>query len=83
MLPQTETMMQFPYKTVFDEPWDDEWADDWHQVSEIFDTIARLENQFNQLSVSVLRELTQKKMILDLQRYVYSLSKVIIEKYTF
>ena len=70
-----------PYKTVFDEPWDYEWAEDWSKISEIFTTIDDLERQFNGLEVSVLRELTQRKLILDLQKYAYSLSKVIVDKY--
>jgi len=71
----------FPYKTVMDEPWDALWAEDWHKIEEIFDTIANLEGLFNSLEVSILREFTQKKLILDLQKYAYSLSKVIREKF--
>lgn len=70
-----------PYKTVFDEEWDFEWAADWNKVSAIFTTIDDLERQFGALDVSVLRELTQRKLILDLQKYAYSLSKVIVDKY--
>ena len=72
----------FPYKTVYDENWDREWAEDWRKIEEIFATINRLESLFNGLQVSVSRELTQKKLILDLQKYAYSLSKVICEKYS-
>lgn len=74
--------LTFPYKTVFDEPWDYEWAEDWSKISEIFDTIDRLEELFEDLNVSYLRQLTQQKIIIDLQKYAYSLSKIISDKYT-
>jgi hypothetical protein len=73
---------QFPYKTVNDEPWDSEWANDWQKIRAIFDHIDALEDLFNQLDVSILRELTQKKIIIDLQKYAYSLSKIIDQKYS-
>lgn len=73
--------MVFPYTTVFDETWDEEWAKDWHKITEIFENIDQLEELFDGLDVSILRELTQKKLIIDLKKYAYSLSKVIIEKY--
>lgn len=72
----------FPYKTVAGEPWDEEWAKDWHQVVEIFDNIDRLEELFNGLHVSDLRELSQKQLIINLRKYAYSLHKLILEKYS-
>ncbi len=71
----------FPYKTLYDEAWDSEWAEDWGKIREIFQIIDRLDTLFQKLDVSVLRELTQQKLILDLKKYAYSLSKVIEEKY--
>ena len=82
MFSQQVNGVVFPYKTVYDEPWDQEWAHDWRKIEEIFKTIQHLEELFGSLSVSILREMTQKKLILDLETYAYSLSKVIIEKYS-
>ncbi|MHA1672655.1 MAG: hypothetical protein ACTSYI_03425 [Promethearchaeota archaeon] len=73
--------MVFPYTTVYDEVWDEEWSEDWRKITDIFETIDHLEDLFEGLEVSVLRELTQQKLILDLKRYAYSLSKVIIDKF--
>ena len=82
MMSQQTNGMVFPYKTVYDEQWDQEWSDDWRKMEEIFKTIHNLEELFGSLHVSILREITQKKLILDLQQYAYSLSKVIVEKYS-
>ncbi len=80
MLGQTQKMI-FPYKTAYDEQWDETWAADWKKISDIFDLIDELESTFNTLEVSVLRELSQKKLIIDLQKYAYSLSIYIKNKY--
>jgi len=77
---QTQKMI-FPYKTAYGEQWDENWAADWKKISEIFDLIDELEATFNTLEVSVLRELSQKKLIIDLQKYCYSLSIWIQNKY--
>ena len=77
---QTQKMI-FPYKTAYDEQWDENWAADWKKISEIFDLIDELEATFDTLEVSVLRELSQKKLIIDLQKYAYSLSVWIQNKY--
>jgi hypothetical protein len=77
---QTQKMI-FPYKTAYDEQWDENWAADWKKISEIFDLIDELEATFNTLEVSILRELSQKKLIIDLQKYAYSLSLWIKKKY--
>ena len=61
--------------------WDEEWAIDWINITEIFNTIEKLENLFDEMDVSILRQLSQKKLILGLQHYAYSLSKVIEQKY--
>ena len=79
--PPTQTLI-FPYKTVQDEKWDQEWSEDWVKIRAIFDHIDALEDLFNSLDVSILRELTQKKIIIDLQKYAYSLSKMIEIKYS-
>ena len=73
--------MVFPYTTVYDEVWDEEWSEDWRKITDMFATIDHLEDIFKGLEVSILRDLTQQKLILDLKKYAYSLSKVIIEKF--
>jgi hypothetical protein len=50
-------------------------------VVEIYSTIEHLEHLFDQLNVSELRKLTQKQLIINLQKYAYSLLKIIAEKY--
>ena len=77
---QTQKMI-FPYKTAYDETWDEAWANDWKKIHEIFDIVDELEAIFNTLEVSILRELSQKKLIIDLQKYAYSLSVWIQQKY--
>ncbi|MBD3253661.1 MAG: hypothetical protein GF383_01130 [Candidatus Lokiarchaeota archaeon] len=61
---------------------DKEWARDWNVIVEIFDTIDRLEEQFKKLDVSYLREVQQKILILNLEKYAWSLQNYIIEKYS-
>lgn len=61
---------------------DDEWASDWQVIVSIFATIDELEKQFKQLEVNYLREIQQKILILNLQKYAYSLQEYIIEKYS-
>ena len=61
---------------------DDEWASDWQVIVSIFNTIDRLEKQFKKLNVSYLREIQQKILILNLQKYAFSLQEYIIEKYS-
>ena len=61
---------------------DDEWASDWQVIVSIFATIDKLEKQFKQLDVNYLREIQQKILILNLQKYAYSLQEYIIEKYS-
>jgi hypothetical protein len=71
----------YPMTTIYDETWDEEWARDWKKIVEIFATVDHLERLFNSLTVSYLRELSQKQIILHLQKYAYSLSKDLIQKY--
>lgn len=62
---------------------DREWHDDWARIVEIFRTIEHLEAIFNSMenSVSAMRDLTQKKIIVELKKYAFSLSRYITEKY--
>ena len=61
---------------------DVEWANDWKTIVEIFDTIDRLKSLFKQLDVSYLREVEQKILILNLEKYACSLQNYIIAKYS-
>jgi hypothetical protein len=61
---------------------DEEWANDWNVIVNIFDTIDHLKGLFDNLDVSYLRELQQNILILNLEKYAWSLQKYIIEKYS-
>jgi hypothetical protein len=61
---------------------DEEWAKDWHIIVSIFEKIDELENLFSNLDVSYLREIQQKILILNLEKYGWSLQNYIIEKYS-
>ncbi len=61
---------------------DYEWANDWKIIVKIFDTIDNLKSLFKQLDVPYLREVQQKIMILNLEKYAWTLQNYIIEKYS-
>ena len=61
---------------------DIEWRNDWQIIVKIFETIDELKSQFKKLDVSYLREVQQKILILNLEKYVWSLQNYIIEKYS-
>lgn len=61
---------------------DYEWANDWKTIVGIFDTIDYLKSLFKKLDVPYLREIQQKVLILNLEKYAYSLQDYIIEKYS-
>ncbi|MHA1803444.1 MAG: hypothetical protein ACTSU4_02795 [Promethearchaeota archaeon] len=61
---------------------DDDWARDWSTIVEIFRLIDELKEQFDRLEVSYLRELQQKILILNLEKYTWSLQNYILEKYS-
>ncbi|MFX0040108.1 MAG: hypothetical protein ACFFCY_14240 [Promethearchaeota archaeon] len=61
---------------------DFEWAQDWKVIVEIFDTIDKLKSMFKKLDVPYLRVIQQKLLILNLEKYAWSLQNYIIEKYT-
>ena len=60
----------------------DEWAKDWKVIVDIFDTIDCLKSLFNELDVSYLREMQQRILILNLEKYTCSLQNYIIQKYS-
>lgn len=61
---------------------DNEWAYDWEIIVKIFETIDTLKSQFEQLDVSYLREIQQNILILNLEKYAFSLQNYIIQKYS-
>lgn len=61
---------------------DKEWEKDWKNIVDIFDTIDNLEQLFNNLDVPYLREIQQKVLLLNLEKYAWSLQNYIIEKYS-
>jgi hypothetical protein len=60
----------------------DSWANDWKIIVKIFDTIDNLKSQFEQLDVTYLREIQQNILILNLEKYAFSLQTYIIQKYS-
>ena len=61
---------------------DFEWASDWKVIVDIFKTIDHMKSLFNELDVSYLREMQQKILILNLEKYACSLQNYIIAKYS-
>lgn len=61
---------------------DYEWTIDWNTIVELFDVISRLKNLFNCLDVPYLREVEQRILILNLEKYICSLQNYKIEKYS-
>lgn len=60
---------------------DIEWAQDWKSIVDIFNIIDLLKAKFERLDVTYLREFQQKILILNLEKYAWSLQNYIIEKY--
>ena len=58
------------------------WANDWKVIVGIFDSIDYLKSLFKKLDVPYLREIQQKMLILNLEKYAWSLQNFIIEKYS-
>jgi len=61
---------------------DNEWANDWNAIVELFNVINIMKELFNCLDVPYLREVEQRILILNLEKYVCSLQNYIIEKYS-
>ena len=61
---------------------DIEWENDWKIIVEIFETIDHLKSLFQGLEVSYLRQVEQKILTLNLEKYACSLQNYIIEKYS-
>jgi len=61
---------------------DFEWKNDWKVIVGIFETIDHLKSLFKKIDVTYLREIQQKMLILNLEKYAWSLQNYIIEKYS-
>ena len=61
---------------------DYEWKHDWDVIKGVFQKIEELQSLFESLDVSYLREAQQKILILQLEKYAFSLQNYIIEKYS-
>ncbi len=61
---------------------DIEWENDWKIIVEIFRTIDHMKSLFKELEVSYLRQVEQKILILNLEKYACSLQNYIIVKYS-
>ena len=48
---------------------DYEWANDWEVIVGIFETIEYLKSLFKKIDVTYLREIQQKMLILNLEKY--------------
>ena len=59
-----------------------EWSNDWGVIKGVFQKIEELQSLFESLDVSFLREAQQKILILQLEKYAFSLQNYIIEKYS-
>ena len=61
---------------------DYEWANDWNIIVELFENVKKLKNLFNRLDVTYLRQVEQRILGLNLEKYICSLQNYIIEKYS-
>ena len=61
---------------------DKDWERDWKTIVKIFDTIEHLEHLFEDLDVPYLREIQQRVLLLNLEKYAWSLQNYIVEKYS-
>lgn len=60
-----------------------DWARDWQRIVDVYDAIDRLETAFTALEsdLTYLRVLTQKQLILNLEKYAWSLQALIVARY--
>ncbi|OLS13921.1 MAG: hypothetical protein RBG13Loki_2470 [Promethearchaeota archaeon CR_4] len=70
-------------KTIQNTTWDEEWAQDWQRIVAVYDGIDKLLVAFKALETDLpyLRVLAQHQLILNLEKYAWSLQALIISKY--
>ena len=61
---------------------DEEWKQDWEAITEIFKLVEDFKKTFDKLDVPYLREIQQKVLTLNLEKYAWSLQNYIIQKYS-
>ncbi len=61
---------------------DIDWANDWNTIVEIYEHIDSLKAAFKSLDVPYLRHIQQKVLILNLEKYAWTLQNFIIFKYS-
>jgi len=68
---------------VWDNPdaWDEDWAKEWHKIEKLFEKIDEIKQVFNDIEVPYLYRISQKQVMINLEKYAYSLSKLIANKY--
>ncbi len=62
-------------------PLDEEWAQEWYKISDLFDKIDQIKEVLGEFEVPAAYKLSQQQVILNLERYAFSLSKIIARKY--
>ena len=60
---------------------DEEWSKDWQAIVKVYESIDKLKETFKELDVPYLREIQQKVLILNLEKYAWTLQNFIVEKY--
>lgn len=61
---------------------DIEWQHDWQAIVKVYDLIDELKKTFKSIDVPYLRHIQQKVLILNLEKYAWTLQNYIIEKYS-
>ncbi len=63
------------------ESWDADWALEWYKIEQLFLRIDQLKGILNDINVPTMYRISQEQVILNLERYAYSLSNFIANKY--
>jgi len=72
-----------PTGTIQDTTWDEEWAQDWKRIVAVYEGIDKLIAAFHALEPDLpyLRVLAQHQLVLNLEKYAWSLQALILLKY--
>ena len=70
-----------PFVWDIPEKWDSDWAHDWYSVENLFDQIREIKRTLESIEKPLVYEISAKQVILNLEKYAYSLSKIIAKKY--